>query len=63
MQKEELNNVIPSGVLKTKNKAKSFNYGYDDKYDIIVISKDGTVGKIFNINGLKIALPSTPKNI
>lgn len=63
MQKEELNNVIPSGVLKTKNKAKSFNYGYDDKYDIIVISRDGTVGKILNINGLKIALPSTPKNI
>ena len=63
MQKEELNNVIPSGVLKTKNKAKSFNYGYDDKYDIIVISKDGTVGKILNINGLKIGLPSTPKNI
>ena len=63
MQKEELNNVIPSGVLKTKNKAKSFNYGYNDKYDIIVISRDGTIGKILNINGLKIALPSTPKNI
>ena len=60
MQKEELNSVIPPTVLKTKNKAKSFSYGYDDKYDVVVISKDGTIGEVWNINGLKVALPSIP---
>ena len=63
MQKEELNSVIPPTVLKTKNKARSFTYGYDDKYDIVVISKDGTVGEIWNINGVKVALPSIPSNV
>ena len=63
MLKEELNNVIPAAVLKRKNNAKTFSYGYDEKYDIVVISKDGTIGDIWNINGIKIALPSKPKNI
>ena len=63
MQKEELNKIIPPGVLKTKNKAKSFLYGYDEKYDIVVISKDGTIGEVWNINGISIALPSKPKEI
>lgn len=63
MQKEELNSVIPPTVLKTKNKAKSFAYGYDDKYDIVVISKDGTIGEVWNINGIKVALPLAPEKI
>jgi hypothetical protein len=70
LQKEEQNKDLYTKVypvtdkaLKSKNKAKSFKYGYDEKYDIVVISKDGTVGDIININGLKIALPSTPKKV
>ena len=70
MQKEEQNKDLYNKVypvtdkaLKSKNKAKSFKYGYDEKYDIVVISKDGTVGDIININGINIALPSTPKKI
>jgi hypothetical protein len=47
-------------VLKKKNKAKSWEYGYDDKYDIVVISKDGTIGDIYNIIGLLVALPAEP---
>jgi len=61
--KEELNNFIPSGVIKKKNKAKSFSYGYDEKYDVVVISRDGTIGDIWNINGVNIALPPKPNNI
>ncbi len=53
--------VIPQSVLSRKNKAKTWAYGYDSKYDIVVISKDGTIGDIYEINHLKIALPSTPK--
>ena len=70
MQKEEQNKDLYTKVypvtdkaLKSKNKAKSFKYGYDEKYDIVVISKDGTVGDIININGINIALPSTPKKV
>lgn len=70
MQKEEQNKELYTKVypitekaLKSKNKARSFKYGYDDKYDIVVISKDGTVGDVININGINIALPSTPKKI
>jgi hypothetical protein len=61
--KEELNNFIPSGVIKKKNKAKSFSYGYDEKYDVVVISRDGTIGDIWNINGVNIALPSKPSSV
>ena len=70
MQKEGQNknlytvvNLIPEGILKRKNKAKTFEYGYNEKYDIVVISKDGTVGEIWSINGVNIALPSIPKTI
>ena len=59
MQREELSNIIPASVLKSKK----FQYGYDEKYDIVVISRDGTIGQILNINGLKVALPATPKEI
>jgi hypothetical protein len=54
-------NIIPKAVLANKNKAKSFNYGYDEKYDMVVISRDGTVGEVININGLNIGLPQKPK--
>ena len=63
MLKEELSNVIPTGVIKTKNKAKSFAYGYNEKYDVVVISKDGTIGDIWDINGVKIALPPKPTKV
>ena len=56
-----LKDVVPKNVLKRKNKAHAWAPGYNEKYDIIVISRDGTVGDIYLINNLKIALPSTPK--
>jgi hypothetical protein len=54
---------IQKTALTTKNSKKSWDYGYNKEYDIIVISKDGTIGEIYEINGLKIAIPATPKNI
>jgi hypothetical protein len=60
---EVLTDVIPSSVLKTKNKAKTWKEGYDPKYDVVIISKDGTVGEIYLIQGLKIALPLLSDNI
>ena len=53
-------NPIPKNVMVNKNKAKSWDYGYNSKYDIIVISKTGKIGDIVLISGIKIALPPTP---
>lgn len=54
---------IPETEIQKKNKSGSWAYGYNDTYDIIVISKDGTIGDIYEINSLKIALPSPPLKI
>ncbi len=54
---------IPNRVLLAKNKNKSWKYGYDEKYDVVVISKDGTIGEVYDISGLIVALPSAPKNL
>ena len=69
MQKEDLNSIyrvvedyIPKSVLSNKNKAKSWAYGYDQTYDLVVISKDGTLGEVVEIQNLKIGLPLAPKN-
>lgn len=54
---------INKTALNTKNSKRSWDYGYNKEYDLIVISKDGTIGEIYEINGLKVALPSTPKGV
>jgi len=51
---------IPKNVVSNKNRVKSWEYGYDDQYDIVVISKSGQIGQIVEISGLKIALPLAP---
>ena len=68
MQKEtqnnlylELTDVIPKSVLTKKNKARTWLYGYNEKYDVIVISKTGQIGEIISISGLVIALPLSPE--
>ena len=68
MQREGLNKlyqtlegIVPKNVLTSKNRARTWLYGYNVKYDIIVISKTGQIGDIIVIEGLRIALPLTPK--
>jgi len=58
LQKEGQNNLyhvirdyIPKAVFAKKNRAKSWLYGYNEKYDVVVISKSGQIGHIINING------------
>ena len=58
-----IEDYIPKGVLNNKNKARTWEYGYNEKYNIIVISKNGTLGEVVSISGLKIGLPLSPKNI
>jgi len=59
----ELQNVVPKAVLSNKNRGKSWDYGYNEKYNFVVISKSGQIGDIINLSGLNIALPKTPSKI
>ena len=56
-----LKNYIPKNVLVNKNKAKTWSYGYNEKYKLVVISRDGTLGDIYEISNVIIGLPKTPK--
>ena len=48
---------IKPHVIKRLNKSKKWKYGYNKEYDIIVISKTGQIGEIYEIQNLVIALP------
>jgi len=52
-----IRDYIPKGVLSRKNKASSWKYGYNERYDFVNISKSGKVGEIIDVSGLKIGLP------
>lgn len=54
---------IPQDVLSKRNKEKSWAYGYDEEWDLVVISKDGTVGEVYHINGVFIGLPLAPDHV
>ena len=56
-----LKDYIPKRVLTTKNRAGSWIYGYNEKYNFINISKTGKVGEVINVSGLIIGLPLAPK--
>jgi hypothetical protein len=55
--------VIPQKVLDKKNAKNQWEYGWNPEYDMVVISKDGTVGDIYDIQGLRVALPQTPTKV
>ena len=54
---------IKPKVLKRNNRYKKWEYGYDVEHDVVVVSKDGTIGDVIEIQNLKIALPATPDNV
>jgi len=54
---------IRSNAIKRLNKSKKWKYGYDKEHDVVVISKTGQIGEIYEIEGLKIALPKAPSNV
>jgi len=58
-----LDDYITKNVITTKNRYKSWEYGYNKDYDVVVISKDGTIGEIYEINSVKVALPSIPEKV
>jgi len=48
---------IKPHVIKRLNKSKKWEYGYNKEHDVIVISKSGQIGEVYEIQNLKIALP------
>ena len=55
--------IVPKNVVTNKNRLRSWKYGYNEKYDFVVISKTGQIGDVIVINGLNIALPKTPEKL
>jgi hypothetical protein len=66
MYKQTLYKVIEP-VKKTTisrlNKGKKWKYGYNKEHDLVVISKTGQIGEIYEIQNFKIALPKAPKKV
>ena len=50
-------------IVKSNNRYKKFDYGYNSDLDCVIISKDGTVGEIYEVQGLRIGLPRAPKEV
>jgi len=53
---------IKSSVIKKKNRYSKWDYGYNKEYDVVVISKTGKIGEIYEIGDVMIALPK-PEDI
>ena len=51
--------------IEKLNRTKSIQYGYNEEFDIVVISKTGQIDpdNIIELQGLKIGLPKPPKEV
>ena len=58
-----LSNIVSEKILAKKNEKKQWEYGWDPEYDMVVISRDGTIGDIYEIANLRVALPLTPNKV
>ena len=61
MYEQELYKILPDHIkpkiLNRMNKNKKWKYGYNEEHDVVVISRTGKIGEIYEIQNLKIALP------
>jgi len=61
MYKQNLYKILPDyikpKILNRMNRYKKWEYGYNIDHDMVVISKTGQIGEIYEIQNLKIALP------
>ena len=55
--------TVKLNTIKRLNKSKKWEYGYNKEHDMVVISKTGQIGEIYEIQNLKIALPKVPKEV
>ena len=61
MYEQTLFRILPDHVkpkvINKKNRYNKWEYGYNQEFDMVVISKTGKIGDIYEIQNLKIALP------
>ena len=61
MYQQTLYKILPDHikpkVLKRMNRYKKWEYGYNEDHDMVIISKTGKIGEVYEIQNLKIALP------
>ena len=61
MYEQSLYKILPGYITKKtldqSNRNKKWKYGYDKDNDMVIISKTGKIGEIYEIQNLKIALP------
>jgi hypothetical protein len=60
---KSLPNHIKESVIKKNNKSKKWEYGYNEDYDVVIISKTGQIEDIIEIQNLKIALPKREEQV
>ena len=53
-----LDSHINPKVISKLNRYNKWEYGYNKDHDVVVISKTGKIGEIYEIQGLAIALPA-----
>jgi len=58
-----LTDHIKPAIVKKNNRYKKWKYGYDAEHDIVIISRDGTLGEVIEIQNLVIGLPQSPENV
>jgi len=54
---------IKKTTITRMNRGKKWKYGYNKEHDIVVISKTGKLGKILEIQNLRIGLPLEPMQL
>ena len=54
---------IKQNTITRLNKSKKWQYGYNKEHDVVIISKSGMIGEIYEIQNLKIALPKPPAKV
>ena len=54
---------VKKTTISRLNKGKKWKYGYDKEHDIIILSKTGQIGEIYEIQNLRIALPKVPVQV
>ena len=66
MYKQSLVNTvepIKKTTITRMNRGKKWKYGYNKEHDLIVLSHNGIIGEIIEIQNLIIALPKPPKEV
>jgi hypothetical protein len=58
-----LEGYVKPALLQKNNRYKKWTKGYNADIDAIIISNDGTIGEVVEVQNLKIALPLKPKEI